>query len=136
MWRDAVFARDIRDHFESTRVAPRKDSNPKYYYALTKQKDGFENLDSSSVLGIAEITDNSAGNYRVNYIQVDPKYEYDEERKSASKYKSIGRAMMKTFEKIFDFKKITVSPVFSACEFYEKLGYKVDIANLDMYLKK
>ncbi|MBE7704073.1 MAG: GNAT family N-acetyltransferase [Cyanobacteria bacterium SIG28] len=136
LWRNADFARDIRDHFEGTRVAPRRDSNPKFYYALTKQKNDFENLDSSSVLGIAEVTNNSEGNFRIDYIQVDPKYEYNEERKSASKYKSIGSAMMKTFEKILDFRKITVTPVFSACEFYEKLGYKVDIANLDMYLKK
>ena len=42
-------------------------------------------------------------NYKqVNYIQVDPKYEYNEERKSSSKYKSIGSAMMKTFEKILE----------------------------------
>ena len=99
-----------------------KESKP-YFYAITEQKKEFDKMDSSKILGLAEIQRNSKDLIRVLFFQVNPAYYYFEDN---SKYRHIGTALMDSIKNLYNKSSIVVNPAFDAIEFYKKNGFKKD----------
>lgn len=112
-------ANDIRNCFQDCVL--KKETDKTYFYALTKQRNNFENLDSDEILGLAQVTEESSNEVVLDYLQSDPENNYFSYRPS---YRKIGTAIMNCLEQLFSGRKMTLYPIEEAKSFYEKLGFK------------
>ncbi len=92
-------------------------------YAVTKQMDSFENLLPRKILGLAEVFRITRDKISLEYIQVKPKYAYDEDNFRG--LKGIGGALVNFLKSSENVKKIQVNPTYSAMDFYVKKGFNV-----------
>lgn len=104
------------------------------FYALTKQVDNFEKMDSSKILGIIELGKLNKYN-TVNFLQVDPQYLSEKTQKKFwaqsrqnkshnKKYKGIGSAILEALKKMSD-KSIDLYALKGTEDFYQKNGFKL-----------
>lgn len=99
-----------------------KDGTASEVYGLTIQKDSFCKLDAHKILGLAEIVDQGDGGICLEYLQIKPKYQY-EKRFKPRKLIGAGSGIVDYLKKISRVSYIKTNPVFSAIDFYEKLGF-------------
>lgn len=89
-------------------------------YALTLQRDNFENLESNKILGLIDILpENNNKSAFIEYIQVKPSMIYFVH----PKYKGIGTAILASLKKMYD--SITCVPLSekSVKDFYKRNGF-------------
>ena len=113
---EKTFAADVhRDMFLGT--------NPDIYefYALTGQKENFEQLESENILGFIQMRLHNGFLHEIEYLQAHPSTYYTPEE---SIYKGIGSAMIKGIIKLFPQRDIILMPVDSAIGFYKKMGFE------------
>jgi len=92
----------------------------KKIYALTLQKEKFEELDDTKILGMAEVTKTYSSFVLLNHIQVDPDIIYA----CTQPFKQIGTRMLDSLKKIYNDKAILLtSRKGSTTNFYKKNGF-------------
>lgn len=97
-------------------------NEPCEIFILTNQKEDFDNLDNSQIIGMAEINKETKDTINLNYIEVDP-------TKSTlninSKYKKIGSRMLDLLKARYANCKIKLTAdAGSVSEFYRKNGFE------------
>lgn len=93
----------------------------KKFFAITLQKDNFENLSSDNLLGLAEIIQSSADAVKLKYLQVHPEHTTKTRKHKISEFKHIGTAIINALTEIFPNKIIRGEATTEALDFY--LGY-------------
>ena len=84
-------------------------------FALTKQLKDFNNLKSSDILGLVEITPKGKGSIHINYLQTDPEQVYAIE----PDYNKIGSRILDSLKNLYN--TITLRPIpGGVVKFYEK----------------
>lgn len=107
---------EVMDEFLSENLHPQK-----HVFAITTQKDDYENMRADDVMCIAKFNENDKIN-ELEYIQVNPEHGYVNYN---SAYKKTGSAMLKFLTEKFNDKPISVfSASGGACEFYKKNNFK------------
>ena len=104
------------------------------YFALTTQRQGFENLDPFEVLGLAQLRKIEDGHY-LDFIKISP----DEARGAEiAQFKHLGTTFIRCLQKLNDVEKITLAPLISLKDcFYSKLGFNdIPFTNKMIWLKK
>lgn len=125
IWRGNIhemcFANDIYADALSKRnnhnIKPEFESS---FLAITTQKDRFEKIKLSNVLGLSEILTNyTTGNHDIAYLQVSPEHTFNSPHRE---YKKIGYKFM---QKIMEFFKGNIELVSTdeAINFYKLLGF-------------
>lgn len=95
-------------------------------FALTKQKNKFDMLEDTKILGLIEL-EKLDKSVKINYLQVNPEFVYAVN----PKYKGIGSKILDSIKKYYN-TLIKVRSEYSATKFYEKNGfYLVDKNKFD-----
>ena len=95
-----VYARDIFAHFKEHYEGNLSKNNkniPEKFYALTSQYGGYNNLDSSKILGVAQIYKEVENYLELTALQTNPKYRYGSESREI---KHIGKAIVNSLKTI------------------------------------
>ncbi len=104
-------ARYVNDYYEGYRPS---------FYAITKQKDSFENLHPEDVIGLFETQTTFGKILSLDYLQTNPEFL----NKIQPALKQIGTAMLGFIEDINKGRRIEINPALSARSFYLQNGYK------------
>lgn len=132
-WGDTSYATNLHDLAKYVISKGRSDLNTKIL-AITTQKDNFENLKPSKVLGLVEYTQKEDNSARINLLETNPEHTY---YSNDREYKNIGKSLIKGVIEHSKADKVTLHSVSSAKYFYKKLGFvqnpdkKDRIGNLD-----
>lgn len=113
-----TFANNIKNHFLECNWL--RFNNGKRFFALTMQRNNFENLKPYNVLGIVQITEGTSDQIKINYLQVDPSNNYFAPNRTFSK---IGKVMLDSVVGLFN-KNVVLNSVASAKKFYKKYGFE------------
>lgn len=103
--------------------------NPEHYYAVTKQKDNFEDLNFNEILGVVQLNENDDSN-EIKYLQIDPKHCHGSDKR---KYSNIGHSIVDSLKSLYPQKKMTLYANYDAIDFYKKEGFKEDESNTRYY---
>ena len=96
----------------------------KRFFALTKQTNGFLDLNPHKIIGVAEIDKEYDYPYNeLEFLQVKPTLKRKRSNKPR-KIKNIGRVLVNSILKVFNNKTLVVEPTKKAIPFYSKLGFK------------
>ena len=82
-------------------------------FALTRQRENFEELNPDDILGVAEISKFENGEIELDYLQVHPQYIYSFD---PPYFKRIGSAMLQGLKNLYSHILVKSAP--SACPFY------------------
>lgn len=88
------------------------------YIGITRQKDNFDRLDASQVLGVAELTNKPPKEIELEFLQVHPQYLNSYRRPSI---KNTGTAILNYLKECYDRIILKSSP--NATFFYKKNGF-------------
>lgn len=100
------------------------EDEPNSIYIMTQQKNNFDYLDDSKILGLAEIEKENKGVYRLNYIQTDP--EKSSFMNSRSEYKNIGKKMLDFLKTKYTNSTIKLNAANNTvAKWYKKNGFKL-----------
>ena len=91
------------------------------FFALTTQKDGFDNLIPDRILSVAEISEFRKDMCTLDLLQTNPDYMHDNFERTI---KGAGEAILKAIIKLFGNKPIYLEATLSATPLYEKHGFK------------
>ena len=97
------------------------DVEQEHYLALTTQKDDFEKLDDSKVLGLMLFSEYKNGKNRIDWLQVEPLS--SSKSTQAKKYKGLGTALVDFAKKESLNKILDVNASYDAINFYKKQGF-------------
>ena len=98
-------------------------------FALTTQKQNFEELKANKILGVALVERKPDGVLYLDYLQTNPKY--IKENALLPKYKNIGTAILNCIKQEPKVKCIKAESVPAAFDFYLKNDFKPDNNLLD-----
>lgn len=98
-------------------------------FALTTQKQNFEELNANKILGVALVERKPDGVLYLDYLQTNPKY--IREKVLFPKYKNIGTAMLNCIKQMPNIKCIKAVSVPTAFDFYLKNDFKPEHNLLD-----
>ena len=101
-----------------------------HIYLMTSQKDDFERLDKSKIVGLAQMQTGVEPEDNLRYFQIRPDLKHGVNRR---KYKHIGSGMLDSLKKIYN-KAITLIASYSAANFYEKQGFEIIDIDLLEYI--
>ncbi|MBR2386516.1 hypothetical protein IKA92_04385 [bacterium] len=105
---------------------PSDDLVKHHIYAVTSQKDSFENLDKNKILG-AVVFDEGKKVNEIEALQVQP----DNLGTSANNgYKKVGTSIVGTLQGMFATKPMEVTSAHDAIGFYQKCGFEPKNQNL------
>lgn len=90
-----------------------------FFYAVTSQKDNFENLDYRHVLGVCDGRIFPDNEIYVTHIQVNPDYIYSRK----PKYKGAGSAIINSLKNLYSTIELSTLKEKSVRNFYEKHGF-------------
>lgn len=93
-------------------------------YALTTQKEDFEELSPNSILGLVEVK-NKPKTMEILHLQVDPELVF---ANSFPNYKYVGTGILNSLKKLYN-KTIELESACTAVEFYLKNGFKMQNPN-------
>lgn len=98
-------------------------TNGKRFFAITQQKENFENLNPEEILALAEVIDMdpNGNSIKLSYLQVDPDNNHYAPVRS---FKKIGSGFIDSLKKIFEGKKINLIAANHSGKFYESNGFK------------
>lgn len=99
------------------------ESNPndERFFALTRQKDNYNQLDECHILGLVHTKRNPNNKLKIEYLQTNPDTSYTSFIRS---FKHVGEALVKFVIEFFPDKEIFLNAERSAIPFYEKIGWK------------
>ena len=97
---------------------------------MTSQKDDFERLDKSKIVGLAQMQTGVEPEDNLRYFQIRPDLKHGVNRR---KYKHIGSGMLNSIKKIYS-NAITLLSSYSAANFYEKQGFEIIDIDLLEYI--
>lgn len=117
LWQDKSFADNIAYDVNNANKGYFKKESFRVF-ALTSQKEGFENLDSRKVLALAEIEKTSDNNIFLEYLQVDPTIVY---ATGIPLIKRCGSAVLDSLKQLFSDKSIFLNS--RTEKFYTKNGF-------------
>lgn len=104
------------------------------FYALTKQKTGFEDLKAKDILGFTQVCKRKENLYKLDYIQTHPDFMHDSGERQI---KHIGKAIMDSVKQLLpEGKSIWLESLVTAEEFYLKQGFKILEPHAKMIFKK
>lgn len=95
------------------------DVSKEHYFALTTQKDNFEELDTNKILGLSLFFEKQSPNNELAWLQANPSTNHESGKRT---YKNIGKAMVNFIKGLFK-KPIYVQADKKAIPFYQKLGF-------------
>ncbi len=93
------------------------------FYAITTQKDNFNNPKTDDMLAVAEVEELDKDKLELKFLHVEPKHNNDSD--SNSRFKYVGTALLDSLKNISKNKNIVVDSALSAVEFYKKNGFKL-----------
>ncbi len=96
-------------------------------YALTTQKDNFEKIQASKILGVLELI-KQGDSAKIETLQTNTKY-IKEKFNPTPKYKHIGSELVSHVQNQFFDKELFLIPVKKAVDFYKKLGFDFEKGN-------
>ena len=101
---------------------------------MTTQTDGFEHIDYSKVIGIAEIWNcpGISDFLDLRYLQVCPSTNHDAINR---KYKNVGTAILNAIKSLYPLRNLYVIADKNVKDFYTKNGFKVLRGNQMIYKK-
>lgn len=117
-WQGDHFARTIVNNAERI-VNGMSSSKINHIYLLTTQKEKFDKLNRSEILGVAQMRSNKRDSDELWYLQVKPDTKYGEENRT---FKSVGSGILNSLKAIYN-KKITLLSSYFAANFYETQGF-------------
>lgn len=120
-WEKKSFTFAMEIYNDAVKGYEYEDVNKEHYYALTTQKNEFENLDQEKILGLMMFSEYKNGKNRIDWLQVEPTS--SSRSKVTKKYKGIGSALVDYSKQISTNKIIDVSAYKDAIGFYEKQGF-------------
>ena len=97
------------------------EQNSSRFYALTQQKENFENLDSELILSIAET---SNFDDKIGSLELLETYFAESYTSKTAKFKHIGHAMLDNIKFLLRGKDIVAEVAENAEKFYEKEGFE------------
>lgn len=123
IWKDGIYHYDFNSTIESVRSGDVCSDYAKVY-ALTTQKDDYENLKADKILGLAEV-DYVDSHLTLRNLETRPKYKHSERNKNRS-YKQVGSAIMDCVKALCndDYRYIKVWSTTDAIPFYELHGFR------------
>lgn len=111
------FAWDVYSFFSS----PYEEGEQRRYFAITTQRQNFENLYEARVLGVAQMIDEKKC-YLLEFLQVDPETNFNSFYRT---FKGVGAAMLTALKTLFNDKDILLKPADCFVRmFYEKQGFE------------
>lgn len=130
LWRNNdIYAFDVYDRFRKI-FYEQIEAPEERFFVLTKQRINLDKLDSSKILGVAELYKPDDGPIEIEFLQTDPAYINTME---LPKIKHVGMAIVEGFKKILKDKEIALFTTPTAKPFYEKLGFKNIESNLMLF---
>lgn len=125
LWYEDKFGGDIA--YDAMLIADgREDSQKHKVYILSSQTDNFEKVEPDKILGLAHVEKLGKNTVRINHLQtnsnlIQTPYGFNKD----IKYKGIGRAIVKTIQQLNSNCSIILESIYSAVNFYEKLGFEM-----------
>jgi hypothetical protein len=121
-WKGDVFGRDI---FDTLNSLSKGNGGKKSFFALTSQDDNFGILASSNILGIAQIQDLGAKHAYIDYLQVNPNYNYETNQRKGTirEFKNLGKSILNSLKQIYT-DSITLKAGYWCTDFYIKNGFE------------
>ena len=90
-------------------------------FALTKQKNNFENLIPEKILALMEVLPRGKKLQEIIFLQVSPEKNFNNKNRE---YKNIGKSFVTSLINLFPQKDIVLEPLENARKFYLKLGFE------------
>lgn len=119
-WEGQFFAKSIADHaskMQSSELSQRHNQ----IYLLSSQKDNFENLEPSKILGMAKTEHWKHTPDEIRYFETKPDIKHSQKDRTI---KDVGKAMIESLKELYP-KRIELTSSTSAADFYEKQGFKL-----------
>ena len=116
-WGKVDMLSKIKTSFETMHFYPEELSNSKFY-GVTVQASDFNEFNSESIMGIAEISPMPHKEIYLDFLQVKPDLKADVLERQ---YKNIGTAILNSLKEIFD--TIRLYSLKNSVEFYEINGF-------------
>lgn len=107
------------------------------FFAITTQKENFENMNPDNILGLMQTSKRCPDNY-VEFIQTKPEFKFGETPRT---FKNIGKALLNAFFATLGTNKtIHLDTNHESAKFYKKLGFicisnDPDIEEQSLYIK-
>lgn len=92
-------------------------------YALTKQKNNFEKMNYSDILGVIEVVKKDDPGTKIEILQTKPSFINDKHNKKPA-FTHIGKNLVNYVKKEYNKEPLYVNPTKVAVPFYEKLGFR------------
>ena len=89
------------------------------FYAITSQKDDFDNLDYKKILAVCKSEEKSSEKMYLNYLQVKPSCIYER----PSNYKMVGTGFLDSLKKYYDEITLTSLKLKKVLKFYKNNGF-------------
>ncbi len=121
-WGGSALAKNIYNT-ASNRSSLYKSNKKHKFYAVTEQKQSWQDLDSHKVLGLAYFLETSKGNGALEYIVVKPNNAYASEDRE---YKNVGKSMLDSIKKTSSLQAIELYSLPEAENFYKKNDFTSD----------
>lgn len=118
-WGDDSFVNNIE--FDAKYISRHGNSNNAKFYALTMQKQKFDELCYQDITIAAEVSEKETGNIKLNYIQKDPEFIYSYR---PPLFKKVGSALLDCIKEFSKGKTITLRSTPSAVWFYKDNGFE------------
>lgn len=132
-WENDLFAGNIAYNLSQLFQSKTKDTDLRFF-ALTKQKENFDDLESDDILGLCEINQSRPNELQLNYIQTNPQFIYS---LGLAAYKGIGTALIKFLHSMENIDIITLiaRKTYAVSNFYKKNGFINTENNKFVYIK-
>jgi len=121
-WKKESIANDIYDCAKYIFRNKELNNGERKFYALTTQKNNFDNLNSDKILSVCQLSDINGKGYayidyfQSNYGSISPMY--------SEKYKNAGTGLMKFLQTVYDSLELVPANSEHTFNFYERTGFQ------------
>ena len=98
-----------------------KDVTKEHYFALTTQKNDFENVKPNKILGLMMFSETSNFDNEINYLEVNPST--NRSKHLIREYKNVGKALVDYVKRAYKEKSLFVFSDARVIKFYKKQGF-------------
>jgi hypothetical protein len=117
-----TLAHDITRTFNKYHDDKTNTHSNEHFFAITRQTDNFEHLEPQNILSVIELKEKKDKSAFVEYLQVSPRFNHSARK---SHFRKIGTAMLDSIKLLISSKKIELSALNSAIDFYLKNGFQI-----------
>lgn len=121
LWKDQNAKYSSEIYHEAVKGYEYDDTEQEHYFALTSQKNDFNNLDPERILGLMLFSQTNRTEDEINWLQVRPNTSHKQTWKR--QYKGIGEGLINLLKGTWLNKPIHVQADVNAVEFYKKMGF-------------